>query len=405
MLLDFLGPDGVEAGGKYNLLPIKLIGELDGRLSRPLHLKLKRPQIRSHPYLQGLNLLLRATGLTRVENVGSKARLVLCPELLMQWDQLNPTERYFNLLEAWLDIGRAEMVGETDRRSEPLYRPCLEALMNLRNGNARFNRDDPQYFFISGIYRSFYLAALMDLFGFVKLTFPPRSATTWVPAGFDSLPLGEAVFALLYSRIGFGFRHDYFDLIDEEQPSDDDEEGDEDGGDDASPEGFADDLPQFGVWQPVFQPYFPEWQNNLVLPEPETREGTFVFRVSLGDVWRRIAMPAHDTLDDLVGMMLRSVNFDDDHLYAFTYRGSFGSEFKANHPGASEGPWADQIPIGKLPLEPGQSMELVYDFGDHWSFDVKLERIEPPRGKGKAKAARILERHGKAPEQYTCWYD
>ena len=30
MLLDFLGPEGVEAGGKYNLLPLKFIGELDG---------------------------------------------------------------------------------------------------------------------------------------------------------------------------------------------------------------------------------------------------------------------------------------------------------------------------------------------------------------------------------------
>ena len=67
MLLAALGPKGVEAGGKYHLLPIKLIGELDLRLSRPLRLELKRPQIRSHPYLQGLNLLLRASGLARVE--------------------------------------------------------------------------------------------------------------------------------------------------------------------------------------------------------------------------------------------------------------------------------------------------------------------------------------------------
>jgi hypothetical protein len=58
MLLDFVGPDGAEAAGKYNLIAIKHIDELDGRLSRPLHLQLKRPQIRSHPYLQGLNLLL-----------------------------------------------------------------------------------------------------------------------------------------------------------------------------------------------------------------------------------------------------------------------------------------------------------------------------------------------------------
>jgi hypothetical protein len=77
LLLEFLGSEGVEAGGKYNLLPLKFIGELDRRLSRPLHLELKRPQLRSHPYLQGLNLLLRASGLSRVEGASAKAHLAV----------------------------------------------------------------------------------------------------------------------------------------------------------------------------------------------------------------------------------------------------------------------------------------------------------------------------------------
>jgi hypothetical protein len=102
MLLDFLGSKGVEAAGKYNMLPIKIIGELDSRLIRSLRLesKMKRPQIRSHPYPQGLNLVLRASGLSRVEGAGDKARLVLDPEMMVQWERLNPTEQYFNLLEA-----------------------------------------------------------------------------------------------------------------------------------------------------------------------------------------------------------------------------------------------------------------------------------------------------------------
>src|SRR5215211_4812113 len=81
-LLDYVGSREVPAGGKYNLLPIQAIGELDSRLTRPLRLELKRPQqLRSHPYLQGLQLLLRASGLSRVEGVGSKARLILDPEM------------------------------------------------------------------------------------------------------------------------------------------------------------------------------------------------------------------------------------------------------------------------------------------------------------------------------------
>ena len=111
-ILDFVGPDGVATQGKHNLLPMKSIGELDGRLAGRSDLELKRPQIRSHPYLQGLNLLLRASGPTRIEGTGAKARMVVDPEMMLQWKQLNPTERYFNLFEAWLRFGRAEMVGE-----------------------------------------------------------------------------------------------------------------------------------------------------------------------------------------------------------------------------------------------------------------------------------------------------
>ena len=99
-----------------------------------------------------------------------------------------------------------------------------------------------------------------------------------------------------------------------------------------------------------------------------------------------------------VGAILRSVQFDNDHLYEFTYRDRFGRTIEAHHPYMDEPPWTDDVRIGELPLEPGQSMALVYDFGDNWEFGVLLERIEPA-GK-KVKAPKILESHGAAPEQY-----
>src|SRR5579884_4116425 len=74
LVLDYVGDKGVKAGGKYNLLPIDAIPVLDPKLSKPLNLDLKRPQLRSHPSLQGLHLLLRATGLVRVEGKRDKAR-------------------------------------------------------------------------------------------------------------------------------------------------------------------------------------------------------------------------------------------------------------------------------------------------------------------------------------------
>jgi len=380
VLLDFLGPKGVEAGGKYNVLPLKFIGELDRCLRRPLHLELKRPLLRSHPYLQGLNLLLRASGLSRVEAAGAKARLVLDPDMLAQWDRLNPTEQYFNLLEAWLRLGRAEMVGERGSLWGKLLPSCLQAWQSIPENGRRFDLDRPQDVYLAGVYRDFYLLALMDLFGLLEVEQPRRPVTPWSPAGVRHVPFGDAVFTLLLSRFDSILGRDFPQEEDKDQ-----EEG-------------APERPRFGAWQPFFQPYFPEWRENLTFPRLEPREGTFIFRVSLGKVWRLIAMPADATLDDLVGLVLRAFKFDSDHLYQFTYRDRLGTEAKVSHPAMDDGPWTDQVPIGTLPLEPGQTMQLVYDFGDNWPFAVKLERVEPPGA--KKKAPRILESHGKAPAQY-----
>ena len=46
-------------------------------------------------------------------------------------------------------------------------------------------------------------------------------------------------------------------------------------------------------------------------------------------------------------------------------------------------------------------MELTYDFGDNWRFQIKLEKIEP--ASARVKAPRILESHGNAPKQYGSW--
>ncbi len=393
MLLDFLGPEGVKAGGTLNLIALKYIHELDRRLSRPLHLELQRPQLKSHPYLHGLNLLLRASGLTRVEGVGTKARLVVDPAMLEQWNRLNPTERYFNLLEAWLRLGRAEMVGERGRDVE-LLPPRLQAWRDLRDGEGRgFDTKKPADIYIHGIGRDFYQLGLMELFGLIKVEQPPAGTTPWVPAALERVPFGDAFFSLFITRVDSFGRDRPIKEVDQ------DEEFHQ--GEDIAEDGVL-EVPRFGAWQPLFEPYFPEWRNNLQIPRPEQRGGTFVFRVSLGKVWRLIAISAELTLDDLVDWILRSMGFDNDHLYKFSYRNRLGSEVSIGHPVLEGNLSTDVTQIGSLRLEVGQTMDLLYDFGDCWPFKVKLERIEPP-GR-EMKSPRILERHGKAPAQYA-WED
>jgi hypothetical protein len=158
----------------------------------------------------------------------------------------------------------------------------------------------------------------------------------------------------------------------------------------------------FGAWQPLFLLFSPEWLRNLEFPSMEPREGMFIFWVSVGKVWRLIAMPSDATLDDLAHWILKSVEFNSDHLFEFTYRDQLGAECPVLHSEMDESPWADQVSVEELPLESGETMTFLFAFGDNWKFTVKLERVEPwPRGKQKRPP--ILESYGKAPEQYHAW--
>jgi hypothetical protein len=374
VLLDFIGPDGVKSAGKYHLLPQAAIAELDERLSRPLRLPLERPQLRSHPYLQGLHLLLRSSRLGCVAGAGEKARLTIDPIMREQWDRLNATERYFNLLEAWLRFSRGEMIAEGHDPIAHLLQDCLAGWLAIRarRGRLTFREDDLLY--VSGIGGRLYHLALMDLFGLVELKRRRPPVHPWSPAGAAPEPFGDALFTLLATHF-FTFEF----------------------GDYPVPKDLRDQEPLvLGTWQPLFQPYFPEWQHNLESPRREPRKGTLVFRVTWGDIWRRIAIPSDHTLDDLVGWILKSVRFDSDHLYAFSYRNESGVTEQIGAPDMGESPATDEVAIGDLPLQVGEAMTLEYDFGASWTFTVKLEKIEPASKKG----GRILERHGKPPVQY-----
>ncbi len=124
-LLDFVGESGLAVSGKHHLLPLKSLAELNQLLSEPIQTALKRPQQKSYPPLNGLYLLLRASGLGQIVYRGKKPFLVLHQELLSHWQNLNPTDRYFNLLEAWLIRAHAELLGER-RSSRKEGNKCIE---------------------------------------------------------------------------------------------------------------------------------------------------------------------------------------------------------------------------------------------------------------------------------------
>jgi len=373
-LIDFVGEKGVEVSGQYHLLNLKLLAPLNARMTHPLELRLKRPQLKSYPHLNGLYLLLRTTGLGQIYTMTKKPRLFIDQELLSSWLNLNPTERYFTLLETWALRGQEAIIGQGrgGLRDFPLanwgyffQRVPAEGLPVAGNSEAEHTL---RYW--PGLHN----LAMLELFGLATIKpAPPVEGQGWQIERVFRTPLGDALLALLGNYL-----RDHFDEILSEM-------------DDLS------EIP-FGVLQPAVQPYFPEWQNNLTFPDVGFREGIYIFKVGWSDVWRKIAIPANLSLDDLSSAILNAFRFDYDHLYQFTYPNRFGAYKRAVHPYMDDYTPATEVRIGELPLKPGGRMIYLYDFGDNWEFGVTLERIDPPDP--KISKPTVVEKQGRAPKQY-----
>jgi hypothetical protein len=187
-------------------------------------------------------------------------------------------------------------------------------------------------------------------------------------------PFGQALFDLLYTD----FFSDFDKILALEQ----------------------EETLSFGIFQPILKPYFPRWDKNPSVSEWTFREGAHIFKVSLGKRRCRLALPADASLDLLASMILNALSFDHDHLYEFSYQDHTGAQKNYLHPYMSEGPGADEVSLGELPLRIGQSLRFLYDFGDCWEISVALEDVDPEM---EIEEPVLLDAKGEAPEQYPGW--
>ena len=371
-LLDFIGDKGIVVSGKRNLIPMKSLAEFNQRLSEPIKTDLQRPQQKSYPSINGLYLLLRASGLGQITRQGKKMVLMLSDRLIDTWQQLNPTERYFNLLEAWLIVANEEMLGERSTFINEGTK-CLQYWAKIPPKGQKFKNYEMQQNL--RYYPGFHNLALMKLFGLVEADYgKPQSGKGWRVKSVKKTGWGEALMQTLFRgfvKRGMMWGEDNYTDI------------------------------KFGKLQPALQPYFPEWQNVLEIPAIESGAGVYIFKVTLGKVWRRIAISSQMTLWSLSRLILESVDFDDDHLDMFRYKNPLGRTIEVSHPYADGSLFSDEVKIGDLPLVAGSLMEYIFDFGDWWEFKLQLEEINPDDL--RPDYGEIIERKGKAPQQYPDW--
>jgi len=357
---------------KSHLLSLKELEPLNQLLRQPVRHGLTRPMQKSLPPLNGLFLLLRASGITAVATTRKKARLVANEPVLASWHALNPTEKYFMLLESWLLRGSGEIVGERYSSNMSMMQ-WVHFFAGVPAGGVRAANDSDiidRFRYWPGLHN----LALMDLFGFAQIEQGrPVAREGWPIKTVKTTPLGwamlRAALVMKETDIALLLGHEELTAL----------------------------VP--GKLQPYFQPYFPEWQNNLQWPQPEFQDGVYIFKVELfSNAWWRIAAPATADLEQLSLAILSAAKFDNDHLHRFVYNTPQGFMVEALHPYMEERPHTDEVRVGDLPLSTGDTMLYNFDFGDDWQFDLTLEEIKPPDK--KMRQPQILESHGEAPPQY-----
>lgn len=341
VMLEFIRTNDLRTKSKRGNLPPNVLPDLNRRLSAPIELSLTRSVLRNYPNVAGLYVLLRVMELVRVEN----GRLRLDEQAAARWAALNPTEQYFALLEAWLFLAEESVLGSVTRNMEPQFEVNLLFLSN--NVTSRW-RSFPEYshysIWLGGV--SEWNAQLQMRFGLIEVQ--PRGLTDrsrlaprgWLLGKARRTPWGTALAWALWEFLDIRGIEDFVCNQKLENAG-------------------------FGTLQPAFQPYFPEWQQVYHTTAVAAPRGVWIVKASLGEVWRRFAVPDDYTLDDLAYTLLEAFRFDDtDHLYEFRFRDARGKTRAYQHPYCDEGPYASEVMLAECGLPEKGTMNFLFDFGD-----------------------------------------
>lgn len=378
-LLAFIGKTGIAVSEKTQLFALNTLADINRRLTHPLDVKLKRPVQKSFPYINGLYLLLRSSGLSYVVPDGKKTKLMLNEEALADWNKLTPAECYFSLLQAFYYRAQEEMIGE---RSGGFGSNCFTACLLFFQADlgeeidVNSHRDNMYRLrFRPGLHN----LALMELFGFIDTECTAANENeTWPLAKITPKDWGRAIFGyFVQNNLVISF-------LEDDEPV----------------------QAGSGVWETEFKKYIPAWEKSLIQAERKiTAEGVYIFNVSLGKASCKIAVPADISLDELAYGILAAFDFDCDHLYEFIYKNEYGVEESIAHPEADsdhEYCTAD-CPVGYLPLYKGMTFIFHFDFGDDWKFKIRVEAM--PSAESNYSELTVIEKPGTPPKQYRDWED
>ena len=324
----------------------------------------------------GLYLLLRGIGLIKYQQIGKETSVQIDNTVLNLWSNLNDTEAYFTLMEAWLvRTDPKDLLDEFYSIYGLLLTTCFEFWSQITQNGLKVEKEKAESFkYFPGLYN----ISLLELFGLIDVRHgEPLKGKGWKIDKIKRNAFGDAFFRYVYEYLINTDDYFQFCLLNTTQ--------------------IKYKTP-FGQLHKFFESFFPEWQTNFEIPQPMFEDGTHIFKVSLDKAWRCIAIDSKMTLDVLAKAILDAFDFDKDHLYAFYMKDRFGNSIEVNCPLSEDGLFTDEFEIGDIPIGVGSFMKFVFDFEEYWEFDVQLQEIK--KSDIKLEYAKIIEVYGKAPKQY-----
>jgi len=143
----------------------------------------------------------------------------------------------------------------------------------------------------------------------------------------------------------------------------------------------------------------------------------YSFKVNLKgrkSIWRIVVLRGDHTLHNLHKIIFKAFDREEEHLYSFYFPKEpsgrdwkklkvkeYSSPFCLEEPNplSDEEPFnAAKTSLDALHLKVGQTFEYLFDFGDNWLHEIKVEQIEPASRTRRLPI--VADRHGESPPQY-----
>jgi hypothetical protein len=115
------------------------------------------------------------------------------------------------------------------------------------------------------------------------------------------------------------------------------------------------------------------------MPVPRTKANTYQLKITLvgisPPIWRRILVPSTIRLSYLHDAIQAVFGWTDTHLHHFELDGEYWGVPDDDDCGDLNN--ETKVPLRKLLMSEGWTLNYTYDFGDNWRHKILLEKILP----------------------------